>query len=75
MVNDLRGRGNLQGASTLTQQYVKNAYLGQQRTLTRKLREAVLALKVERQLSKRQILERYLNTIYFGRGAYGVEAA
>ena len=75
LVNDLRGRGNLQGASTLTQQYVKNAYLGQQRTLTRKLREAVLALKVERQLTKRQILERYLNTIYFGRGAYGVEAA
>ena len=75
LVNDLRGRGNLQGASTLTQQYVKNAYLGQQRTLTRKFREAVLALKVERQLTKRQILERYLNTIYFGRGAYGVEAA
>ncbi|GAC1313525.1 MAG: hypothetical protein NVSMB12_05340 [Acidimicrobiales bacterium] len=75
LANDLRGRGNLQGASTLTQQYVKNAYLGQQRTLTRKLREAVLALKVERQLTKRQILERYLNTIYFGRGAYGVEAA
>ncbi|GAC1377047.1 MAG: hypothetical protein NVSMB4_06270 [Acidimicrobiales bacterium] len=75
LVNDLRGRGNLQGASTLTQQYVKNAYLGKQRTLTRKLREAVLALKVERQLSKRQILERYLNTIYFGRGAYGIEAA
>ncbi|HZQ84995.1 MAG TPA: transglycosylase domain-containing protein, partial [Acidimicrobiales bacterium] len=74
-INDLLGRGNLQGASTLTQQYVKNAYLGQQRTLGRKVKEAVLALKLERQLTKQQILERYLNTIYFGRGAYGIEAA
>jgi penicillin-binding protein 1A len=74
-LNDLLGRGNLQGASTLTQQYVKNAYLGQQRTLGRKVKEAVLALKLERQLTKQQILERYLNTIYFGRGAYGIQAA
>ncbi len=74
-LNDLLGRGNLQGASTLTQQYVKNAYLGQQRTLSRKVKEAVLALKLERQLTKQQILERYLNTIYFGRGAYGIQAA
>ena len=74
-IYDLLGRGNLQGASTLTQQYVKNAYLGQQRTLARKVKEAVLALKLERQLTKQQILERYLNTIYFGRGAYGIEAA
>ncbi len=74
-LNDLLGRGNLQGASTLTQQYVKNAYLGQQRTLARKVKEAVLALKLERQLTKQQILERYLNTIYFGRGAYGIQAA
>ena len=74
-INDLLGRGNLQGASTLTQQYVKDAYLGQQRTLSRKIKEAVLALKLERQLSKQQILERYLNTIYFGRGAYGIQAA
>jgi len=74
-INDLLGRGNLQGASTLTQQYVKNAYLGQQRTLGRKVKEAVLALKLERQLTKNQILERYLNTIYFGRGAYGIQAA
>ncbi|HXP32912.1 MAG TPA: transglycosylase domain-containing protein, partial [Acidimicrobiales bacterium] len=74
-VNDLLGRGNLQGASTLTQQYVKNAYLGQQRTLARKVKEAMLALKLERTLTKQQILERYLNTIYFGRGAYGIQAA
>ena len=56
----------------------RNAYVlvGRERTLTRgKLREAVLAIKVERKLEKREILERYLNTIYFGRGAYGVEAA
>src|SRR6202035_1894356 len=49
--------------------------LGQQRTLARKVKEAVLALKLERQLTKQQILERYLNTIYFGRGAYGIQAA
>ncbi|MFI5042438.1 MAG: transglycosylase domain-containing protein, partial [Acidimicrobiales bacterium] len=74
-ISDILGRGSLQGGSTLTQQYVKNAYLGQQRTFSRKVKEAVLALKVERQLTKRQILERYLNTIYFGRGAYGIQAA
>jgi penicillin-binding protein 1A len=74
-ISDLLGHGSLQGASTLTQQYIKNAYLGQERTFSRKIKEAVLALKIERQLSKNQILERYLNTIYFGRGAYGIQAA
>ena len=74
-ISDLLGRGSLQGASTLTQQYIKNAYLGQERTFSRKVKEAVLAIKLERQLSKDQILERYLNTIYFGRGAYGIQAA
>ncbi|GAA1583464.1 transglycosylase domain-containing protein [Actinoplanes couchii] len=64
-----------QGASTITQQYVRNAYLTQERTVSRKAKEAALALKVESQFSKDQILERYLNTIYFGRGAYGIEAA
>jgi len=72
---DIRGVGEMQGASTITQQYVKNAYLGADRTLVRKLREAVLAVKIERELSKVDILERYLNVIYLGRGAYGVEAA
>jgi penicillin-binding protein 1A len=72
---DVRGRGVLQGGSTITQQYVKNAYLTHERTFVRKLREAVLAVKLERQLTKEEILERYLNTIYFGRGAYGVAAA
>ncbi|WP_281260430.1 transglycosylase domain-containing protein [Pseudosporangium ferrugineum] len=64
-----------QGASTITQQYVRNAYLTQERTVSRKAREAALALKVENRFSKDEIFERYLNTIYFGRGAYGIEAA
>jgi penicillin-binding protein 1A len=64
-----------QGGSTITQQYVKNVYLSPERTLDRKLREAVLAIKLERELDKREILTRYLNEVYFGRGAYGVEAA
>ncbi len=72
---DIRQQGELQGGSTITQQYVKNAFLDADRTLIRKLREAVLAIKIERELSKEEILERYLNVIYFGRGAYGVEAA
>lgn len=64
-----------QGGSTITQQYVKQAYVGTKRTLLRKLREARIAVQLERELSKDQILERYLNTVYFGHGAYGVEAA
>jgi penicillin-binding protein 1A len=71
---DLRGRP-LQGGSTITQQYVKQVYLSNERTLTRKVREAALALKVERRWQKDEILERYLNTVYFGRGAYGLQAA
>ncbi len=72
--NDLRG-GDVQGGSGITQQYVKNAYLTQERTLTRKFKELVIAVKVDHQYSKDQILEWYLNTIYFGRGAYGIQAA
>ena len=64
-----------QGGSTITQQYVKSVYLTSERTLTRKLKEAVLAVKLEQTLDKREILTRYLNEVYFGRGAYGVEAA
>ena len=67
--------GTTQGASTITQQYVKILYLTQERSLTRKVKEAILSLKIQRQQSKREILEGYLNTIYFGRGAYGVQAA
>jgi penicillin-binding protein 1A len=69
-------RGELrQGGSTITQQYVKNTYVGHERTLVRKIREAMISIKLERQLNKREILERYLNAVYFGRGAYGVQAA
>lgn len=64
-----------QGASTITQQYVKLLYLNQERTLGRKAKEAFLSLKVHEETSKEEILEGYLNTIYFGRGAYGVQAA
>ncbi len=63
------------GASTITQQYVKLLYLNQERTYTRKIKEAFLSLKLQRQTSKQEILEGYLNTIYFGRGAYGIQAA
>jgi penicillin-binding protein 1A len=73
---DIRGNSaSRQGGSTITQQYVKNVYLTDERTLTRKIREAVMAIKLEQEISKEQILENYLNTIYFGRGAYGVQAA
>ena len=72
---NLRNQDVQQGGSTITQQYVKNVYLTQERTYTRKLKEAALAVKLERELPKQEILLRYLNTIYFGRGAYGVEAA
>ena len=64
-----------QGASTITQQYVKILYLTQERSYERKVKEAVLSLKLQRTKSKSEILEGYLNTIYFGRGAYGVQAA
>ncbi len=73
-LNDLTG-GDTQGGSGITQQYVKNAYLNSSQTLTRKLRELAIAIKLSREYSKDQILEFYLNTVYFGRGAYGIEAA
>jgi membrane peptidoglycan carboxypeptidase len=72
--NNARG-GETQGASTITQQYVKIFYLSSERSYTRKLKEAILSLKLGREISKKQLLEDYLNTIYFGRGAYGVQAA
>jgi penicillin-binding protein 1A len=72
--SDVNG-GGLQGGSTITQQLVKNAVLNSERSVNRKLREAVLAYRLEQQMSKDQILERYLNTVYLGNGAYGVQAA
>ena len=72
---DLQGGSYEQGASTITQQYVKRIYTGPQRSLARKVREAVLASRVEKQLSKDEILFRYLSDLYLGSGAYGVGAA
>jgi penicillin-binding protein 1A len=72
---DVFGGGSLQGGSTITQQLIKNSLLTPQRTISRKLHEAVLAYRLEQQMTKSQILDRYLNTIYFGNGAYGIEAA
>jgi penicillin-binding protein 1A len=72
---DVRNQGAKQGGSTLTQQYVKISYTGRERSYKRKLREAILAVKLERKLTKDEIFERYLNSVYFGRGATGVQAA
>ena len=74
-VTNLLHHGVSQGGSTLTQQLAKNLFLTQERTLARKLQEAELALWLERKYSKNEILELYLNRVYFGSGAYGVEAA
>ena len=74
-IRDVLHRGAAQGGSTITQQLAKNLFLTQERTITRKLQEAVLALWLEHKFSKPQILELYLNRVYFGAGAYGVEAA
>ena len=65
----------VEGGSTITQQFVKNAIIGTDRTLDRKIEEASLAIQVEQQYTKAEILEFYLNTVYFGAGAYGIEAA
>lgn len=72
--NNING-GSTQGGSTITQQYAKNAFLTQDRTYWRKLKELVLSIKIETQVSKDEILADYLNTVYYGRGAYGIEAA
>ena len=74
-VTNVLHRGVSQGGSTLTQQLAKNLFLTQERTLQRKLQEVELALWLERKYSKAEILELYLNRVYFGSGAYGVEAA
>lgn len=71
----IAGGGEVQGGSTITQQYIKILYLDSERTLSRKVRELMLAIKMGREVSKEEILEGYLNTIYFGRGAYGIQAA
>ena len=75
LVADVLHRGTAQGGSTITQQLAKNLFLTQERTVTRKLQEIVLALWLEHKYSKMQILELYLNRVYFGAGAYGIEGA
>ncbi|MFE2087511.1 transglycosylase domain-containing protein [Streptomyces sp. NPDC059460] len=72
--NTLTGKGT-QGGSTITQQFVKNYYLGQEQTVMRKAKEFFIAIKLNREVSKDQIFEGYLNTSYFGRNAYGIQAA
>ncbi|MEU5218874.1 transglycosylase domain-containing protein [Streptomyces sp. NPDC020807] len=72
--NTLTGQGK-QGGSTITQQYVKNFYLSQDQTATRKLKEMVIAIKVDQQMQKSDILAGYMNTSYYGRSAYGIQAA
>jgi penicillin-binding protein 1A len=72
---DILRRGASQGGSTITQQLAKNLFLTQERTVSRKLQEMVLALWLEHKFTKAQIIELYLNRVYFGAGAYGIEAA
>jgi penicillin-binding protein 1A len=72
---DITHRGTVQGGSTITQQFVKNAYLTSRQTVGRKLIEAALAWQLEQKWTKDQILTAYLNTVYFGNGAYGVQQA
>ncbi|MFE3057446.1 transglycosylase domain-containing protein [Nocardia sp. NPDC059239] len=73
--DNLLGRDDAGGGSTITQQYVKNAFLTSERTLSRKMRELIISAKMAREWSKDDILAAYLNTIYYGRGAYGISAA
>jgi penicillin-binding protein 1A len=75
LVADVRNEKAVQGGSTITQQYVKNAYTNGARTLSRKVKEAILASQIDRQTSKDEILYRYLSTIYLGDGSYGIGAA
>ncbi|MFF8635076.1 transglycosylase domain-containing protein [Streptomyces pilosus] len=72
--NMVRG-GDTQGGSTITQQFVKNTYLSQEQTISRKFKEMFISIKVGTKLSKDEILQGYLNTSYYGRGAYGIQAA
>ncbi|WP_416519229.1 transglycosylase domain-containing protein [Streptomyces achromogenes] len=69
------GEGDTEGGSTITQQYVKNVYLTQNQTVSRKFTEAMIALKLDNKMSKDEILEGYLNTSWFGRGTYGIQRA
>ncbi len=74
-LNNIAHHNRIQGGSTITQQLARNLFLTHEQTLTRKIREALLALQIERNYTKKQILEMYLNEIYFGEASYGVESA
>ncbi|WP_432094208.1 transglycosylase domain-containing protein [Streptomyces sp. bgisy100] len=74
LVNTVTGQGK-QGGSTITQQFVKNYFLGQEQTVTRKAKELIISLKVDQTMTKPNILAGYMNTSYYGRGAYGIQAA
>ena len=75
LINDIRTKDYSQGASTITQQYVKNVYFSPEKTLRRKINEAMVAIQIERNYTKDKLLEMYLNTVPFGAGAYGIEKA
>ncbi len=75
VVTNIISGGIAQGGSTITQQLAKNAFLSQEQTIKRKIQEAMLALEIERKYTKKEILEMYMNQIYFGQGAYGVQTA
>ncbi|HEY5548604.1 MAG TPA: PBP1A family penicillin-binding protein [Coriobacteriia bacterium] len=75
VVVDIKAGAQVQGGSTITQQYVKQAFVGDESSIRRKISEAILAYRIEQKYSKDQILEMYLNTIYFGHGSYGVQTA
>jgi penicillin-binding protein 1A len=75
LIKDIKAGKKVEGASTITQQLVRNIYLNRKKTLKRKLKEIIISMKVEHILSKEEILERYLNQIYFGHGYYGISTA
>ena len=75
LIADIKAGGYAQGASTITQQYVKNTYFSQEKTVRRKINEALIAIQIERHFTKDKILEMYLNTVNFGSGSYGIEKA
>ncbi len=75
VIKDIKARKMVEGASTITQQLVKNHFLTREKKISRKIKEIIYSLKVERYLSKQEILERYLNEIYFGHGYYGIKTA
>lgn len=75
LIADIKAGGYAQGASTITQQYVKNTYFSQEKTVRRKVNEALIAIQLERHFTKDKILEMYLNTVNFGSGSYGIEKA